>query len=288
MVTCERGHSYRRTPGVECPECHGAPVESQPVEKAPESNVAAPSTDLISREPAKAAPKAGRSTRADRVAVAWVAGIVVLVAVGANWDRISSELGLGTTAEATGIVSSPVTSEPAAPSPVDSPTTTLDPDVGWETGACVEESTFDGAVSVVSCFGSPDGEILATPAFEGACPIRTTHVVELDTGVACLLLHWAEGFNAEHCTFNGMPLYGDVFFTESSFGYHMSIAPLDSTLLADLQVFAVENSREADSCGLWHVVDSASEADLVIAVTDSELFADFTIAGAEFEWEAGT
>lgn len=288
LVTCDEDHRYRRIPEAGCPECALTPAGQPAVGRSDpsESSTSAPQVEVV-RPPAQV-QRPERSRRADWVAIAWVVGIIGL-AVATNWNQLTSSFATDNSSndqEALGALAN--VSNETSTTEAETPQTTIDPDAGWTAGACIEESAIDGSVSVVPCFGSTDGEIVATPLLESQCPARYTHVVDLDSGVACLVLNRFDGFDSQHCTFDGIPLYGSVFFTDSTFGYDMSVAPVDSTFLADLQVFAVENSWEADSCGLWHVVDSASQADLIIAIADSELFADFTIAGAESTWEAGT
>lgn len=188
--------------------------------------------------------------------------------------------GVGDSAQSPQPTSAPIESQ-------QKPNTTLDPDTGWESGACVNESSI-GTVSLVSCALSHDGEVVSTPTVESLCPDRTTHSVDLDKGVACLVLYWADGFNAEHCTFNGMALYGSVYLAETGDFYDVMVDLTESSYLADLEVVAVDYSYEANQCGLWHFVDTQYEADFTVAVGDSAYLADFTIAVAESEREAGT
>lgn len=59
------------------------------------------------------------------------------------------------------------------------------PDAGWTVGACADVTGDD--VILVSCSGSSDARIVATPSSEQNCPLETDFYVELDDGVACLV-----------------------------------------------------------------------------------------------------
>lgn len=216
-----------------------------------------------------------------------------MAVIGSNWDSIE-----GWVRDAS---YSPTASEDISesdPSPIatenteqqtTTTATTLDPDEGWDRGACVRE--VGAMVELVSCGLPDDGEVIGTASLEASCPVDTTHTVDLESGVACLRLDdyvVVDGFDADTCAFDGIPLYGDVYFTDSSFSADMVVAVEDSPVLADLTVVAVDSSFSADRCGLWHVVDSSFQADFAVAATESTFGADFTIAIGDNTFNAGT
>lgn len=67
----------------------------------------------------------------------------------------------------------------------ESPSGEFNPDAGWSIGACADVS--GGDVILVSCSGSSDARIVATPSSEQSCPLETDFYVDLASGVACLV-----------------------------------------------------------------------------------------------------
>lgn len=232
----------------------------------------------------------------------WVAPALVVAFLGLIYVDSEYDLGVLDASDSPVVAEAPAASQRNSPvsSPVSQPpsagnanssqpasTPSIDPDAGWVRGACVNEWE-DGSVSLASCYSSHDGEILSTEMSDWSCPDSSTHSVELESGVACLLIYAASGFDADHCTFNGWPLKGDVYLADSGDAYDVMVSISEYTFLADLSVFAVENSFDATRCGLWHIVDNPWEADFVVAATEYDFLADFSIALVETEWEAGT
>ena len=70
-------------------------------------------------------------------------------------------------------------------SSAESPSGVSNPDAGWSTGACADVIGAD--VVLVSCSGSSDARIVATPSSEQSCPLETDFYVDLASGVACLV-----------------------------------------------------------------------------------------------------
>lgn len=70
-------------------------------------------------------------------------------------------------------------------SPTGSPSGVSNPDAGWSVGACADIRGAD--VVLVSCSGSSDARIVATPSSEQSCPLETNFYVDLASGVACLV-----------------------------------------------------------------------------------------------------
>jgi hypothetical protein len=291
VVECHDGHTYRTTSGAHCPECDPAADQAAPEEETtqPYGVVTPPSVQTNTLSPTVDVEEP-QSKRRDWIPVAWIVGILLLGVLGANWDTIAS--GLGLTAEAADEAVNNAVPPPTTPRGMSTQSTLptrLDPDAGWERGACVSE--FGPSVRLVSCAQAHDGQVTATASSSNRCPSDTTHTVDLEVGVACLRLDAyliVEGFDASGCTYDGIPLHGSVYFTDRPLFADMVIAVRDSAFLADLIVVGVERSFQANSCGLWYIVDSALHADLVVAVTDSALLADFTIAIGEYPFQAGT
>ncbi len=77
----------------------------------------------------------------------------------------------------------------------------------------------------------------------------------------CPQIAHAEEFDPNNCTFNGIPLYGEVQIVSS--GGDVAVEVVDS--FPDLNVQEVESFP--DACGKWEFVDSA--ADFTIEYVDS-------------------
>jgi len=268
LEACSEGHKYRRADEAQCPEC-------------------AASVPAASEQAAIAARPTELSTSSNWKPFAFVAMIVLFV-LAANWDGIASSGDLSNgSAGATATTEAP--SETTSSVRRTTTTTGFDPGADWEVGACVSEGVSGISVWVVSCSQPHDGRIVATPSSETRCPADTTHTVDLERGVACLSLTSylpIEGFDAGSCSFDGIPLFGNVHFAESG-TYDVLVTVTDSSFLADITVVSVEYSWQADSCGLWYVVENRWEADFVVAGVESGSLADITIAIGEREWEAG-
>lgn len=301
LTQCPQGHKYRMVGSRDCPDCDLSSTVSRAAatsdHQEPTGGIQPPiSSDggaIPASKPEKErAPDSKPTDRAEDpnkqwVTIAWIVGILFLVVAATRWDGIENWLGTS---------SSPPMATADSPNlgiatdgvSVRTTTTSFDPDEGWQRGACVQEVGV--SVRIVSCSLPNDGQVIATALSASSCPSGMTHTVDLENGVACLRLDEyviVEGFDASKCAFNGIPLYGSVYFTETGIGADMIIAFEESSFLADLTVVPVDSSFQANRCGLWHVVDSAFQADFVVGATERTFGADFTIAVGESTFEAG-
>ena len=90
---------------------------------------------------------------------------------------------------------------------------------------------------------------------------RTLLVLTLEIAFFPQIAHAEEEFDPDNCTFNGIPLYGEVQIVSS--GADITVEVVDS--FPDLNVEVVESFP--DACGKWEFVDSA--ADFTIEYVDS-------------------
>jgi hypothetical protein len=90
------------------------------------------------------------------------------------------------------------------------------------------------------------------------------------------------------CSYNGIPLYGSVYFTSSSYSADFSVFVSSSSYSSDLSVYLTSSSYSANSCGLWHPVSSSYSADFTVYLTSSSYSADFSIYRTSSSYSAGT
>jgi hypothetical protein len=90
------------------------------------------------------------------------------------------------------------------------------------------------------------------------------------------------------CSYNGIPLYGSVYFTSSSYSADFSVYVSSSSYSADLSVYITSSSYSANSCGLWYPVSSSYSADFTVYLTSSSYSADFSIYRTSSSYSAGT
>ena len=90
------------------------------------------------------------------------------------------------------------------------------------------------------------------------------------------------------CSFNGIPLYGSVYFTSSSYLADFSVYVSSSSFLSDLDVYITSSSYSANSCGLWYPTSSSYLADFTVYLTSSSYLADFSIYLTSSSFSAGT
>jgi hypothetical protein len=90
------------------------------------------------------------------------------------------------------------------------------------------------------------------------------------------------------CTYNGIPLYGSVYFTSSSYSADFSVYVSSSSYSSDLSVYLTSSSYSANSCGLWYAVSSSYSADFTVYLTSSSYSADFSIYQTRSSYSAGT
>ncbi len=90
------------------------------------------------------------------------------------------------------------------------------------------------------------------------------------------------------CSFNGVPLYGSVYFTSSSYLADFSVYVSSSSYLSDLDVYITSSSYSANSCGLWYPTSSSYLADFTVYLTSSSYLADFSIYLTSSSYSAGT
>jgi hypothetical protein len=90
------------------------------------------------------------------------------------------------------------------------------------------------------------------------------------------------------CSYNGVPLYGSVYFTSSSYSADFSVYVSSSSYSSDLSVYLTSSSYSANSCGLWYPVSSSYSADFTVYLTSSSYSADFSIYRTSSSYSAGT
>jgi hypothetical protein len=90
------------------------------------------------------------------------------------------------------------------------------------------------------------------------------------------------------CSYNGIPLYGSVYFTSSSYSADFSVYVSSSSYSSDLSVYLTSSSYSANSCGLWYPVSSSYSADFTVYLTSSSYSADFSIYRTSSSYSAGT
>lgn len=90
------------------------------------------------------------------------------------------------------------------------------------------------------------------------------------------------------CSYNGIPLYGSVYFTSSSYSADFSVYVSSSSYSSDLSVYLTSSSYSANSCGLWYPVSSSYSADFTVYLTSSAYSADFSIYRTSSSYSAGT
>ena len=90
------------------------------------------------------------------------------------------------------------------------------------------------------------------------------------------------------CSYNGIPLYGNVYFTSSSYSADFSVYVTSSSYSSDLSVYLTSSSYSANSCGLWYPVSSSYSADFTVYLTSSSYSADFSIYRTSSSYSAGT
>ena len=90
------------------------------------------------------------------------------------------------------------------------------------------------------------------------------------------------------CSYNGIPLYGSVYFTSSSYSADFSVYVSSSSYSSDLSVYLTSSSYSANSCGLWYQVSSSYSADFTVYLTSSSYSADFSIYRTSSSYSAGT
>jgi hypothetical protein len=90
------------------------------------------------------------------------------------------------------------------------------------------------------------------------------------------------------CSYNGIPLYGSVYFTSSSYSADFSVYVSSSSYSSDLSVYLTSSSYSANSCGLWYPVSSSYSADFTVYLTNSSYSADFSIYRTSSSYSAGT
>ncbi len=90
------------------------------------------------------------------------------------------------------------------------------------------------------------------------------------------------------CSYNGIPLYGSVYFTSSSYSADFSVYLSSSSYSSDLSVYFTSSSYSANSCGLWYPVSSSYSADFTVYLTSSSYSADFSIYRTSSSYSAGT
>ena len=90
------------------------------------------------------------------------------------------------------------------------------------------------------------------------------------------------------CSFNGIPLYGSVYFTSSSYLADFSVYLSSLSYLSDLDVYFTGTSYSANSCGLWYPTSSSYLADFTVYLTNSSYLADFSIYRTSSSYSAGT
>lgn len=91
-----------------------------------------------------------------------------------------------------------------------------------------------------------------------------------------------------NCSYNGIPLYGRVYFTSSSYSADFSVYVSSSSYSSDLRVYLASSSYSANSCGLWYPVSSSYSADFTVYLTSSSYSADFSIYRTSSSYSAGT
>ena len=89
------------------------------------------------------------------------------------------------------------------------------------------------------------------------------------------------------CSYNGIPLYGSVYFTSSSYSADFSVYVSSSSYSSDLSVYLTSSSYSANSCGLWYPVSSSYSADFTVYLTSSSYSADFSIYRTSSSYSAG-
>ena len=90
------------------------------------------------------------------------------------------------------------------------------------------------------------------------------------------------------CSFKGIPLYGSVYFTSSSYLADFSVYVSSSSYLSDLDVYITSSSYLANSCGIWYPTSSSYLADFTVYLTSSSYLADFSIYRTSSSYLAGT
>jgi hypothetical protein len=90
------------------------------------------------------------------------------------------------------------------------------------------------------------------------------------------------------CSFKGIPLYGSVYFTTSSYLADFSVYVSSSSYLSDLDVYITSSSYLANSCGIWYPTSSSYLADFTVYLTTSSYLADFSIYRTSSSYLAGT
>jgi hypothetical protein len=90
------------------------------------------------------------------------------------------------------------------------------------------------------------------------------------------------------CSLKGIPLYGSVYFTSSSYLADFSVYVTNSSYLSDLDVYITSSSYLANSCGLWYPTSSSYLADFTVYLTSSSYLADFSIYRTSSSYLAGT
>ena len=90
------------------------------------------------------------------------------------------------------------------------------------------------------------------------------------------------------CSYNGIPLYGNVYFTSSSYSADFSVYVTSSSYSSDLSVYLTSSSYSANSCGLWYPVSSSYSAYFTVYLTSSSYSADFSIYRTSSSYSAGT
>jgi hypothetical protein len=90
------------------------------------------------------------------------------------------------------------------------------------------------------------------------------------------------------CSFKGIPLYGSVYFTTSSYLADFSVYVSSSSYLSDLDVYITSSSYLANSCGIWYPTSSSYLADFTVYLATSSYLADFSIYRTSSSYLAGT
>lgn len=95
----------------------------------------------------------------------------------------------------------------------------------------------------------------------------------------------------QNCIFNGKELAGNVFFSDSQFGWDadVNIYESENPLVNDLRVYLEQDGYFGPmSCGQWKMVSSSWQADFIAYRTNSLFDADVTIYYVSDPWAAGT
>lgn len=116
-------------------------------------------------------------------------------------------------------------------------------------------------------------------AYGGGVPAQPPGSSGLDTSTD-------DGFDPDNCTFDGVPLYGSVYFASSPASADITVY-FTSSVSADLDVYEASSSLSASSCGRWYPTRSPVSADLKVYVTRSPS-ADISVREVSYSTGAGT